>query len=203
VSFSAQQLQDRVLDLLGSRVVNSTIQYDEVTLDIANTDYQTVGQQLCHHSQLKFDCLIDLCGIDYSTHHAPPVIQGQKKRFAVVVHLLSIHLQVRLRLRIFADDDTYPKILSITGVWPCANWFEREAFDMYGIFFEGHPDLRRILTDYGFVGHPLRKDFPVFGSVEMYYDPDQKRVAYRPVSIEAREITPRIIREQGYGKISP
>jgi NADH-quinone oxidoreductase subunit C len=139
--------------------------------------------------------LIDLCGVDYSSY-GEGVWQGA--RFAVVYHLLSVSLNQRVRLKVFAADDDFPVLDSVIGVWPCANWFEREAFDLFGLMFEGHPDLRRILTDYGFVGHPFRKDFPMIGNVEMRYDPDQQRVIYQPVSIEERNNVPRIIRDEGF-----
>lgn len=159
-------------------------------------DYLDVATTLRDHPELKFEQLIDLCGVDYSsyrdgTHEGP--------RYAAVSHLLSITKNWRLRLKVFAADDDFPCVASVTPVWNSANWFEREAFDMYGVIFDGHDDLRRILTDYGFIGHPMRKDFPVSGHVEMRYDAEQKRVVYQPVTIEPREITPRIIREDKYG----
>jgi NADH-quinone oxidoreductase subunit C len=146
--------------------------------------------------ELRFDMLIDVCGVDYQAYG-----QGawEGPRFAAVYHLLSLPHNRRLRVRTFAADDDFPVIPSVIDLWPCANWFEREAFDLFGIVFEGHPDLRRLLTDYGFVGHPFRKDFPVWGYVEMRYDPEQGRVIYQPVSIEPREIIPRVIREENYG----
>jgi NADH-quinone oxidoreductase subunit C len=144
---------------------------------------------------LRFDTLVDLCGVDYSLHGEGA---WSGARFAVVYHLLSVELNQRLRLRTFASDDDLPVLESVTGVWPAANWYEREAFDFFGIVFTGHPDLRRILTDYGFVGHPFRKDFPLSGNVEMRYDPDQQRVIYQPVTIEPREIVPRVLREAHY-----
>ena len=146
--------------------------------------------------ELRFDMLIDVCGVDYQAFG-----QGawEGLRFAAVYHLLSLPHNWRLRVRAFAADDDFPVIPSVIDLWPCANWFEREAFDLYGIVFEGHPDLRRLLTDYGFVGHPFRKDFPVSGYVEMRYDPEQGRVIYQPVTIEPREIIPRVIREDNYG----
>ena len=145
---------------------------------------------------LAFEQLIDLCGVDYQEFRDG---RWNGQRFAVVSHLLSIEHNWRLRVRVFAPDESYPLVSSITPVWNCANWFEREAFDLYGIIFDGHEDLRRILTDYGFIGHPFRKDFPISGHVEMRYDPELKRVVYQPVTIEAREITPRIVREEQYG----
>ena len=146
--------------------------------------------------EFGFDQLIDLCGVDYSAYAGRRQYAG---RYAAVTHLLSVRRNLRLRLRVFASDDGHPVLSSLCDVWPVANWFEREAFDLFGVMFEGHPDLRRILTDYGFVGHPFRKDFPVSGYVEMRYDPEQGRVIYQPVSIAPREVTPRIVREASYG----
>ncbi len=168
----------------------------EVTLDVSAADYAQVARVLHDHDALKLDSMMDLCGMDYSEYTGG----GFSHRFAVVLHLLSLTHNQRLRLRVFATNDDFPVLPSMTGVWSAADWFEREAFDMYGIVFEGHNDLRRILTDYGFIGHPLRKDFPVSGHVEMRYDTEQKRVIYQPVTIEPREITPRIVREEGYGQ---
>ena len=144
---------------------------------------------------LKFEQLIDLCGVDYA-EYAEGAWQGA--RFAVVYHLLSVSLNQRLRLRVFAEDESFPVLQSAVDIWPVANWFEREAFDLFGIMFEGHPDLRRLLTDYGFVGHPFRKDFPMIGNVEMRYDPEQQRVIYQPVTIDPRNNVPRIIRDEGF-----
>jgi len=144
-----------------------------------------------------FEQMIDLCGVDYSAY-GDGAWEG--RRFAIVYHLLSVTHNTRLRVRIFAEEDDFPVLESVADIWPCANWYEREAFDLYGIVFTGHPDLRRILTDYGFVGNPFRKDFPLSGHVEMRYDPEQQRVVYQPVSIEPREVTPRIIREENYGR---
>jgi NADH-quinone oxidoreductase subunit C len=149
------------------------------------------------HPDCRFEQLIDLCGMDYS-HYGDGVWEGA--RFAVVVHLLSMSNNLRMRVRVFCPDDDLPVVASMVDIWPSANWFEREAFDLYGIVFEGHPDLRRILTDYGFIGHPFRKDFPLSGNVEMRYDPTQQRVIYQPVSIEPREIVPRIVRDESYGE---
>ena len=169
----------------------------EVTLIVRAADHLRVAQTLRDDPRLRFAQLIDLCGMDYSGY-GDGAWQGA--RFAVVMHLLSITHNQRLRVRTFCPDDELPLVPSVVGVWSAANWYEREAFDLYGIVFEGHPDLRRILTDYGFVGHPFRKDFPVSGYVEMRYDPTEKRVIYQPVSIEPREIVPRVIREDGYGQ---
>jgi len=158
-------------------------------------------QDLRDHSDLAFEILIDLCGVDYSTYGAVSVSESERKgqRFAVVYHLLSIKHNYRLRVRTFAEDDEFPVVDSVIDIWPSANWFEREAFDLFGIIFKGHPDLRRILTDYGFIGNPFRKDFPLSGNVEMRYDPDQGRVIYQPVTIEPRQIVQRVIREEHYG----
>jgi len=157
----------------------------------------TVLRMLRDRPELRFETLIDVCGMDYSGHGNGT---WDGPRYAVVYHLLSLAHNWRLRVRAFAADDDFPVVPSAIDVWPAANWFEREAFDLFGIVFEGHPDLRRILTDYGFVGHPFRKDFPISGHVEMRYDPEQRRVIYQPVSIEPREIVPRVIREEGYGQ---
>jgi NADH-quinone oxidoreductase subunit C len=165
----------------------------ELTLEVPAAEYLAATQKL--KDQLGFEQLIDLCGVDYAAYGDRP---RAGPRFAAVVHLLSISNNVRLRVRCFCPDDAFPVVPSLVEVWPGANWFEREAFDLYGIIFEGHPDLRRILTDYGFVGHPFRKDFPLSGYVEMRYDPEQKRVVYQPVTIDPREVTPRIVREPNY-----
>ncbi len=168
----------------------------ELTIEVAASDYLSVMTSIRDEADLCFEELIDLCGVDYSTY-GDGAWEG--RRFAVVVHLLSIRHNWRLRVRVFAEDDEFPSVDSLTSVWTSVNWFEREAFDLYGIAFVGHNDLRRILTDYGFIGHPFRKDFPISGHVEMRYDPDQARVIYQPVTIEPRENTPRILREDTYG----
>lgn len=168
----------------------------EVTVVVKAAGYLAAMQTLRDDPALKFDQLIDLCGVDYSTYGEGT---WDGARFAVVSHLLSLDHNWRVRVRVFAPDDDMPVIASVTGLWRCANWYEREAFDLFGILFEGHNDLRRILTDYGFIGHPFRKDFPISGYVEMRYDPEQKRVIYQPVTIEPREIIPRVIREETYG----
>jgi NADH-quinone oxidoreductase subunit C len=168
----------------------------EVTVVVKATDYIKTMTTLRDDRSLAFEQMIDLCGVDYSTY-GEGTYEGP--RFAVVVHLLSIEKNWRVRVRVFCPDDDMPLVESITGIWRAANWFEREAFDMYGILFDGHGDLRRILTDYGFIGHPFRKDFPISGYVEMRYDPEQKRVIYQPVTIEPRENIPRVIREETYG----
>ncbi|MDP1680400.1 MAG: NADH-quinone oxidoreductase subunit C [Burkholderiales bacterium] len=167
----------------------------ELTLVLPRADMLPVLKRLRDDYDLRFEQLIDVCGVDYQSY-GDGVWTG--KRFAAVYHLLSVSKNQRLRVRVFAEDDDFPVVDSVIEIWPAANWFEREAFDLFGIIFEGHPDLRRILTDYGFVGHPFRKDFPLTGYVEMRYDPDQKRVVYQPVSIEEREIVPRTIREGSF-----
>ncbi|WP_423196520.1 MULTISPECIES: NADH-quinone oxidoreductase subunit C [unclassified Cupriavidus] len=185
--------------VLGKRVqslVMAPESVGELTLIVKAADYLETALLLRDDPALRFEQLVDLCGVDYS-EYAEGTWDGP--RFAAVSHLLSITHNWRLRLRVFAPDDDLPVLPSLIDVWNSVNWFEREAFDFYGIVFEGHPDLRRILTDYGFVGHPFRKDFPVSGYVEMRYDPEQKRVIYQPVTIEPREITPRVIREENYG----
>ena len=183
---------------LGDRVGDLQTALGEVTIDVSSDNYIEVMTTLRDEPELRFEEMIDLCGVDFSTYKND-VWDG--KRFAVVVHLLSITHNWRLRVRCFAEDDSFPSVPSIVSVWNSANWFEREAFDLYGIVFPGHNDLRRILTDYGFVGHPFRKDFPISGDVEMRYDPEQKRVIYEPVTIEPREVTPRIVREEKYGDV--
>ena len=183
---------------LGERVVAMKEALGEVTLEVAASDYSQAALILRDNATLGFEQLSDLCGVDYSIYRDG---EWAGARFAVVSHLLSIKHNWRLRLRVFADDEGFPIVDSLTAVWPNAIWYEREAFDLFGIVFTGHDDLRRLLTDYGFVGHPFRKDFPLSGNVEMRYDPEQKRVIYQPVTIEPREITPRIIREENYGAL--
>jgi NADH-quinone oxidoreductase subunit C len=167
----------------------------EITLEVPAAEYRAVAKSL--RDELGFAQLTDLCGVDYAAYGDRP---REGPRFAAVTHLLSISRNIRLRLRAFAPQDEFPVLASLVEIWPSANWYEREAFDLYGIVFEGHPDLRRILTDYGFVGHPFRKDFPLSGYVEMRYDPEQKRVIYQPVTIDPREVTPRIVREPNYAQ---
>jgi len=181
---------------LGDKVVSLTERLDEITLVVAAADWLDVAHLLRDTPGLRFEQCIDVCGVDYSQYRDG---EWDGARFAAVYHLLSVVNNVRLRVRVFAADDDFPVIDSVVDIWPAANWYEREAFDLYGVMFAGHPDLRRILTDYGFIGHPFRKDFPLSGYVEMRYDPDQGRVIYQPVTIEPREITPRIIREENYG----
>ena len=193
------QLQSHVERALGARVQSITLALNELTVVLRADTYLESALILRDDPALGFEQLIDLCGIDYQdyldgTYSGP--------RFAVVTHLLSVKHNLRLRLRVFAPDDSYPLVSSLTSVWNSANWFEREAFDLFGILFDGHADLRRILTDYGFIGHPFRKDFPVSGTVEMRYDPDLKRVVYQPVTIDPREVTPRVIREEQYGGLN-
>jgi NADH-quinone oxidoreductase subunit C len=192
-----QRLHDRLRNVLGGRVGLLVERLGELTLDVKAADYLSVAQTLRDHPELRFAQLIDLCGIDYSTYGDKP---WPRERFAVALQLLSIEHNWRLRLRAFCPDDTMPRLDSVIEIWPSVNWFEREAFDLFGIVFEGHPDLRRILTDYGFVGHPFRKDFPMSGYVEMRYDPEQRRIVYEPVTIEPREVTPRVVRDAGYGE---
>lgn len=188
-------LKASLFDVLGADST-VTVDRDEVTLVVDANRYLATMQTLRSHPALQFEQLIDLCGVDYQDHAASSDCGA---RFAAVSHLLSVSLNQRLRVRVFATNDDFPSLDSVTFIWASASWYEREAFDLYGIVFEGHDDLRRILTDYGFIGHPFRKDFPLSGHVEMRYDADRKRVVYEPVSIEPREITPRIVRENNYG----
>jgi NADH-quinone oxidoreductase subunit C len=190
-----ETLKTALAQAFGDRV-QLTERLGEVTLAVGAADYVDVCTRLRDDASLRFDTLIDLCGVDYMGYRDEP---RESQRFAAVSHLLSVEKNWRLRVRVFCPDDDFPMVPSLVEVWPSVGWFEREAFDLYGIVFEGHPDLRRILTDYGFVGHPFRKDFPISGHVEMRYDPEQGRVIYQPVSIEPRENVPRVIREEGYG----
>lgn len=196
MSAKLETLSQNLQKHFGDKLKSLKLALGEVTAEVAATDYLEVMAALRDLKDLAFEEIIDLCGVDYSTY-GDGLWQG--KRFAVVSHLLSVSNNWRLRVRVFAEDDEFPSVPSVTGVWAAANWFEREAFDLYGVAFPGHEDLRRILTDYGFIGHPFRKDFPISGHVEMRYDPDQARVIYQPVSIEPRENTPRIVRENTYG----
>jgi NADH-quinone oxidoreductase subunit C len=183
---------------LGDDAVESTtVAFGEVTIVVGVDRYVDVMRDLRDRPELRFEMLIDLCGVDYSSF-GDVVRDGP--RYGVVSHLLSLSNNWRLRVRTFAPDDDFPVVPSVVDVWPAVNWFEREAFDLYGIMFPGHPDLRRLLTDYGFVGHPFRKDFPISGYVEMRYDPEQGRVVYQPVTIEPREVTPRVVREENYAE---
>jgi NADH-quinone oxidoreductase subunit C len=196
MSTKLELLEAALRNALGEHLQSLTSALGEITIVVKAADYASAMRVLRDHADLRFDELIDLCGVDYSTY-GDGVWEGP--RFAVVSHLLSVEHNWRLRVRVFAPDDDLPVVASVTDIWNAANWYEREAFDFYGILFEGHNDLRRILTDYGFIGHPFRKDFPVSGYVEMRYDPEQKRVIYQPVTIEPREIVPRVIREEQYG----
>jgi len=196
VYVSPEATRDAVAAALGDKAKSVELRLGEVTVVTAAKDYLEAARILKDAPGCQFEILIDLCGVDYSEYGGGG---WDGLRYAVAVHLLSVSLNQRVRLRVFAPDDDLPVVDSLTGVWKAANWFEREAFDLYGIVFEGHADLRRILTDYGFIGHPFRKDFPVSGHVEMRYDPERGRVIYQPVTIEPREITPRIIREEKYG----
>ena len=194
----AETLTAALQSALGDRLAGVSTAVGEVTAVVKPGELLAAAAILRDAPDLRFEQLIDLCGVDYR-NYGDGAWEG--KRFAVVYHLLSLTHNWRVRLRVFAADDEFPVVDSVIGVWPSANWFEREAFDLYGIVFPGHPDLRRILTDYGFVGHPFRKDFPLSGTVEMRYDPDQQRVIYQPVTIEPREIVPRIVRVENYGDV--
>ena len=195
-----EALKSAVAGALGTLAQRIDLRLDEVTVTVAAADYLRAAQILRDAPGCQFEQLIDLCGLDYADY-GNGIWDGL--RYAVVVHLMSVSLNQRVRLRVFAPDDDLPVVDSVNELWNSANWFEREAFDLFGIVFEGHADLRRILTDYGFIGHPFRKDFPVSGHVEMRYDPERQRVIYQPVTIEPREITPRTIREDNYGGIKP
>ncbi|MES2932877.1 MAG: NADH-quinone oxidoreductase subunit C [Pseudomonadota bacterium] len=191
-----ENLEAALRGVLGDQIQSLVVFVGEVTLVLKASSYLSAMRSLRDHADLRFEELIDLCGVDYSTY-GDGAWDGS--RFAVVSHLLSIAHNWRLRIRVFASDDEMPLLPSVSDIWRSANWYEREAFDLFGILFDGHNDLRRILTDYGFIGHPFRKDFPVSGYVEMRYDAEQKRVVYQPVTIEPREVIPRVIREEYYG----
>ena len=193
IAVSPVALRAALLEVLGD--VDVVIERDEVTLTLPSSGYLASMRLLQSHPSLRFEQLIDLCGMDYQEHAQ----MRERGRFAAVSHLLSVSLNQRLRVRVFAADEAFPVLDSVSAVWASVAWYEREAFDLYGIVFDGHSDLRRILTDYGFIGHPFRKDFPLSGHVEMRYDAERQRVIYEPVSIEPRENTPRIIREENYG----
>jgi len=204
-------LQEKLDGLLGGKAVSLVLRLNELTLTVRSGDMLEVFGRLRDDAELRFELLIDVCGMDYSAYGSDISEGGTylrsdfapeafPHRFAAVYQLLSVTHNMRLRVRVFAEDDGFPVLDSVTDIWPSANWYEREAFDLYGIVFTGHPDLRRILTDYGFVGNPFRKDFPLSGNVEMRYDPEQQRVVYQPVTVEPREITPRIVREEDYGR---
>lgn len=191
------KLDQLVLSLqaaLAKKITKHIVAFGEVTIECKATDYLAVCQILRDDASLKFEQLIDLCGVDYQTY-GDGTYDGL--RYAVVNHLLSVSLNHRVRVRVFAQDEDFPILPTLVDIWPVANWYEREAFDLYGIMFENHPDLRRLLTDYGFIGHPFRKDFPMIGNVEMRYDPEQQRVIYQPVTIEERNNVPRVIRNEG------
>jgi NADH-quinone oxidoreductase subunit C len=191
-----ETLEAALRNALGDDLQSLTVALGEITVVVKAANYLSAMRLMRDHADLRFEELIDLCGIDYSTY-GDGAYDGP--RFAVVSHLISMSHNWRVRVRVFAPDDDMPLVASLVDVWPAANWYEREAFDFFGILFDGHNDLRRILTDYGFIGHPFRKDFPVTGYVEMRYDPEQKRVIYQPVTIEPRENVPRVIREENYG----
>jgi len=190
-------LAQLLTDKMGERIQQVAAACGELTIVVRAEDYLSVARDLRDDSLLRFEQLVDLTGLDYSTYAG----ERPERRFAVSAHLLSVSKNLRLRLRTFAADDSFPVLPSLCEIWPGVNWFEREAFDLYGIMFEGHPDLRRILTDYGFVGYPFRKDFPISGYVEMRYDQELGRVIYQPVTIEPRENTPRIVRDENYGNV--
>jgi NADH-quinone oxidoreductase subunit C len=189
-------IQTRIETVLAGQYKNLDSQVGELTLTVTPEQYLSVAKVLRDDVQLHFETALDLCGVDFSTYGDG---RWDGARYGVVTHLLSVKNNCRLRLRVFASDDDFPVLPSLLDIWPAVGWYEREAFDLFGLMFDGHPDLRRILTDYGFVGHPFRKDFPVSGYVEMRYDPEQKRVVYQPVTIDPREVIPRVIREEGYG----
>jgi len=212
MAIDLNQLKAALQESFGKQVVSLEYKLGELTLLLRARDVTAVLIRLRDDARFCFEQLTDLCGVDYSTYGSDVSEGGvyfstassascalRPARFAVVYHLLSISNNMRLRVRVFAEDDAMPLLPSVIEIWPSANWYEREAFDLYGIIFTGHPDLRRLLTDYGFIGNPFRKDFPLSGHVEMRYDAEQKRVVYQPISIEPREVTPRIVREDGYG----
>lgn len=225
MSTRIQQLSDRLQQAFGAKLKSNVVALKEATIEVAANDLLSVCEKLRDDEQFAFEQLIDVCGVDYSEYgisewstekssttgfsrgvdsaanarlrfgDEPTQVCSDRPRFAAVYHLLSLANNIRLRIRVYCDDEHAPMVPSVAGVWATANWFEREAFDLFGILFEGHPDLRRILTDYGFVGHPFRKDFPLIGHVEMRYDEAQKRVVYQPVSIEPRVLVPKVIRD--------
>ena len=189
-------LKDKIETVLGGQLLKSSVDFNELSIEVDSSNLLSVCKALRDDDSFEFDTLIDLCGIDYLDYS----ILQERPRFAVVIHLLSTSKNHRIRLKVFCSDEILPAVPSLTKTWQAAEWYEREAFDLYGIVFEGNEDLRRLLTDYGFVGHPFRKDFPISGNVEMRYDPNQKRVIYQPVTIQKRENVPRIVREEDYGK---
>ena len=195
-----QTTLDAVQAALGSKIKRITSKLGEVTVIVSAADYHAACITLRDTPGCEFEQLLDLCGVDYS-EYKDGAYDGP--RYCVVLHLLSVNLNQRVRLKVFAAEDDVPMVASVNDIWASANWYEREAFDLFGIVFEGHNDLRRILTDYGFIGHPFRKDFPMNGHVEMRYDAEKKRVIYQPVTVELRTVVPRIIREDNYGGIAP
>ena len=199
MTIKLDNLQAALETVLGDALKSLVRDRGEISVTVAADRYFEVARTLRDHAELKFEQLIDLCGVDYSDYKNQA---WDGLRYCVVSHLLSVSHNWRVRLKVFAPEDDLPAVASVTELWTSANWFEREAFDLYGIIFEGHLDLRRILTDYGFIGHPMRKDFPVTGHVEMRYDPEKKRVIYQPVTIEPREIVPRVVREGNYGGLN-
>jgi NADH-quinone oxidoreductase subunit C len=194
MSTKLELLAEQLKLALGEGISKLSVELSEITIECKMDNLLEVCAKLRDHAELKFEQLIDLCGVDYSEYKDG---QYEGARYAVVLHLLSVSKNQRLRVRVFAQDDDFPVLPTLVNTWPVANWYEREAFDLFGIMFENHPDLRRILTDYGFVGHPFRKDFPMIGNVEMRYDPEQQRVIYQPVSIDMRNNVPRVIRDEG------
>ncbi len=198
MSAKLEVLSQNLQKHLGKKLISRELALGELTIDVDCADYLTAMTSLRDEPDLCFEELLDLCGVDYSTYGSS---EWRGLRFAAITHLVSLTHNWRVRVRCFAPDDAFPSVPSVVPIWNSVNWFEREAFDLYGIVFPGHPDLRRILTDYGFIGHPFRKDFPVQGYVEMRYDPEQRRVIYQAVTIEGREITPRIVREKNFGDV--
>ncbi|MEI6737306.1 MAG: NADH-quinone oxidoreductase subunit C [Pseudomonadota bacterium] len=198
MSIKLEQLRLAITTALGAKLARLIVEYDQLIVEVTTADYVSAAMILRDDKSLDFSQLLDLCGVDYADWGGGTNNTLAVARFSVTSQLLSINHNWRVRLRSFCVDDNFPMVDSLIPVWNSANWYEREAFDLYGIVFDGHPDLRRILTDYGFVGHPFRKDFPISGNVEMRYDPEQKRVIYQPVTIEPREIVPRVIREETY-----
>jgi NADH-quinone oxidoreductase subunit C len=191
-----ETLQQNLQNVLADKLAVISQRLGEITIEIKPEHWLEAAQILRDHPELRFEQLTDLCGMDYCAYGDG---RWQGARFCVVTHLLSVSNNCRVRVKVFAGDEDFPVVDSVVEIWPVANWFEREAFDLFGIIFTGHPDLRRILSDYGFIGHPFRKDFPLSGNVEMRYDPEQGRVIYQPVTIDQRELTPRIVREENYG----
>ena len=194
---SISSLQSRLPEILGASLISQRLDLDELTLEISSGDIKPTCETLRDHKECQFDQLIDLCGIDYSSYGEEDNRSWDGSRYAVVYHLLSLNHNLRIRLRVQLDD-AQPQVDSVIDVWSVADWFEREAFDLYGIIFNGHPDLRRLLTDYGFIGHPFRKDFPLSGQVEMHYDEEQGRVIYKPATVDDRILVPRTIRKDTF-----